>query len=116
MFLDYLGHGLSVGELSLPLKYLKFLSQSSKQTKKQNRLKFQKIDPKQKRKMKTKNCGTLIGYFLIGAVIGGFGSYLIMSQLYPSELTAGPGLKLMINVKTYDVINDDVITNDVIEF
>ena len=33
MFLDYLGHGLSVGELSLPLKYLKFLSQSSKQTK-----------------------------------------------------------------------------------
>ena len=66
--------------------------------------------------MKTKNCGTLIGYFLIGAVIGGFGSYLIMSQLYPSELTAGPGLKLMINVKTYDVMNDDVITNDVIEF
>ena len=48
MFLDYLGHGLSVGELSLPLKYLKFLSQSSKQTKKkQNRLKLQKIDRKQ---------------------------------------------------------------------
>ena len=47
MFLDYLGHGLSVGELSLPLKYLKFLSQSSKQTKKQNRLNLQKIDPKQ---------------------------------------------------------------------
>ena len=45
--------------------------------------------------MKTKDCGTLIGYFLIGAVIGGFGSYLIMSQLYPSELTAGPGLKSM---------------------
>ena len=41
--------------------------------------------------MKTKDCGALIGYFMIGAVIGGFGSYLIMSQLYPSELTTGYG-------------------------
>ena len=42
MFLDYLGHGLSVGELSLPLKYLKFLSQSSKQTKKTKSIKISK--------------------------------------------------------------------------
>ena len=48
MFLDYLGHGLSVGELSLPLKYLKFLSQSSKQTKKKTKsIKITKIDRKQ---------------------------------------------------------------------